>query len=131
MTVWGLLSFNQINAMSWQCISTDSDYNEWKGEGSYQRNALNSAYDLCKKQSKNPVSCKVSSENCDSFIGSVSTSPLWQCSALDKMAMVWKSEMYRKADDAALAAKAFCQERSALPETCYINLLFCKNLNPL
>lgn len=127
----GLSGITQAYAMTWQCIATDSRANEWKGEGSYQKNAINNARDLCKQESKEPNSCKTSIENCDSFLDSISTSPLWRCTALDQMAMVWKSEIYRKADDAALAAKAFCMERSAMPETCYTYLFFCKNLNPL
>lgn len=66
--------------------------------------------------------------NCELFIDGVSTSPAWQCSALDQMAKVWVNNPYPNRDDAALAAKAYCQDNSGFPDTCYVNLLTCKNI---
>lgn len=116
---------------SWQCTATDVENIVWTSAASYERMALNQSLDACKKASKAPQTCHVSERDCESFYNGVATRPLWQCTAIDKSAIAWKSDTYRHADDAAIAAKSFCEDRSALPETCFTNLLFCKNLNPL
>ncbi len=121
---------NGAFADSWQCIAHDNTYQEWTVEANYQRGALNNAMGDCKKESTQPSSCVVAKEDCDLLVNGLSVRPLWQCSALDAMALSWKSNIYRKADDAALAAKAYCKENSAYPETCYLYLFMCKNLNP-
>lgn len=129
--VFALFPLSLFSETAWHCTVQDGEDKEWVGIHYYQRAALNIAYDECKKSSQLPQSCKATSSNCDSYVDGFSTRPLWQCGALDKMAMFWKSDGYRRADDAVLAAKAFCQDRSAMPETCYTTLLMCKNLNPL
>ena len=116
---------------TWHCVAEDADNKQWLGINTNQRESLNIAFDSCKKMSKLPATCKTTTSQCDLYVGSLSTNPLWECDAIDQLSMIWKSDVYRHADDAALAAKAFCKDRSALPDTCFINLLFCKNLNPL
>ena len=113
----------------WQCTASDGDEKQWVATGDYERSATNKAYEGCKKSSKLPLSCKVAKENCEAIINGVSTRPMWQCTALDQMAKAWPSSFYTHRDDAALAAKAYCQQRSSMPDSCYINLLTCKNLN--
>ena len=123
--------FNVSAQTTWHCIARDAEGQKWVSSSSYKRTALNSAYDACKKASKTSSTCKITAGDCDSYFDGISTRPQWQCTALDQLAMVWKSDTYRHADDASLAAKSFCADRSALPETCFTSLLFCKNLNPL
>ena len=96
----------------------------------YQLAAINKALDACKKQSQFPANCKVAKARCEAFVNGISTRPMWQCTALDQMAKVWPSKIYVHRDDAAIAAKAYCQQGSSFPDTCYINLMTCKNLNP-
>ena len=115
----------------WQCVTRDNSNEEWQGSGSYKRSALNHSFEACKKASKNPQTCKTADSACESYIDGLPTRAMWQCKALDQMAVLWVSNPYEKAEDAALAAKAYCQEKSAVPATCYVNLLMCKNLNPL
>lgn len=114
---------------TWHCNAYDGEERQWVASSAYQRTALNKAYEACKKESAKPLSCKAAKEYCDASIQGISTSPMWQCTALDQMAQPWKSSLYIHRDDAALGAKAFCHERSAMPDTCYINLLTCKNIN--
>ncbi len=37
--------------------------------------------------------------------------------------------VYTVREDAALAAQTSCKRESSIPETCYINLITCVNLN--
>lgn len=113
----------------WKCTVFDQDQNQWVGKGEFERIATNKAYDACKKQSKFPQSCKAAKENCEGIVSGRSTRTMWQCTALDDMAKPWKGAFYVHADDAAIGAKAFCKDKSALPDTCYINLLSCNNIN--
>jgi hypothetical protein len=51
--------------------------------------------------------------------------------AIDLHAKAWLGDIYRKRNDAALGAKAYCKDQSGVPDTCYINLLTCKDLNQI
>lgn len=53
--------------------------------------------------------------------------PKWECTAFDRDAFVWKSNSYRQRDDAALAAQAYCKQKSPIPSTCSVNLIACMN----
>lgn len=125
-----LISTTWANSGSyWQCTTVDNQEKQWVEISTYDRVAMNKAYDACKKQSTNPSSCKTSKANCEYFFNGQSTRPAWQCVALDLMSKPWPSNIHSQRDDAALEAKAYCQQHSGMPESCYINLLTCKNLN--
>ena len=113
----------------WECRARDSADTEWVAKGSYERVATNDAFDACKKQSPSPTTCKSSKENCEVFINGMTTRPMWRCTSLDQLSKVWRSNIYSRRDDAALGAKAYCHQHSAMPDTCYINLMMCKNIN--
>lgn len=113
----------------WECSAHDEYYKEWKIQSTHQQMAINQVLDVCKKQSRAPTSCKVAKEFCDSFINGKSSHPMWKCTALDDHAKKWPSNIYTKRDDAAIAALDYCKEQSAFAESCYINLLTCRNLN--
>lgn len=114
---------------SWHCAARDAANKEWTANSGFSRSAINHAFEACKKESTLPDTCKTSSVDCESFIDGVSTRPAWRCLALDQMGKSWKSNPYPQRDDAAIAAKAYCQDQSGFPDTCYINLMTCKNLN--
>jgi hypothetical protein len=114
----------------WQCTTMDSEDQQWVATNTYKRAAANIAYSSCKKQSRTPTTCKASKEACEHIINGLTDKPLWQCTALDQLAKPWSSDIYTQRYDAALAAKAYCQENSTVPGTCYINLLTCVNKNP-
>lgn len=113
----------------WQCRVLDSAGKQWVEQSGYQLAAINRAFDACKKQSQYPDTCKSSKADCDAFINGNSTRPMFQCTALDHLATPWRSSLYPQPDDAALGAKAFCQQNSSSPDTCYINMITCKNIN--
>lgn len=113
----------------WRCMAFDNEHKEWKVNSSYELAALNKALDACKKESKLPASCKTARESCEVFTNGSSNRPLWRCKALDQMAKSWPSNVYSHRDDAAIAATAYCQQGSSFPDTCYTNLMTCKNLN--
>jgi hypothetical protein len=113
----------------WSCTAYDAENKEWNGKSGYELAAINKAYEACRKQSKIPTSCKTAKESCEVFMNGVSTRPMWRCTALDQMAKTWPSNVYTHRDDAAIAAKAYCEQGSSFPDTCYINLMTCKNLN--
>ena len=118
-----------INSDYWRCTAFDAENKKWTVISGYELAATNKAFDACKKQSNVPSSCKTSRETCEAFIRGMSTRPMWRCTALDHMAEAWRSNGYRHRDDAALAAKAYCREGSSYPDTCYINMITCRNLN--
>ncbi len=112
----------------WQCTASDSENKQWVERSLYERSATSKAFDACKKQSHVPASCKADLGVCEGFEHGVSISPLWQCTALDQQAKTWVARSYANMDEAAIASKAYCVERSTDPDSCYINLLMCRNL---
>lgn len=124
-----LLSHAQAD--EWQCSAQDSSDKEWIRKSPYERMAINLAFEACKKESAYPSTCHSAKNGCEAFIGGQSTRPLWRCTALDQLGKAWESNLYRQRDDAALAAKAYCLDNSGSPDTCYINLMTCRNLNEL
>lgn len=121
--------FQQAHALRgansfWQCASYDQSGKQWIAKNSFQRVALNKAFELCKRNSQEPGSCEVAQEFCEASINGHQT-PKWQCSAFDKMAHVWKSDLYRYRNDAAIGAKLLCQNQSAFPGSCYVRLMTC------
>lgn len=113
----------------WECHAYDSTQKEWTAQGTYDRVAVNKAFSACKKQSTAPNTCQAPKETCEVFINGKTTRPMWRCASLDQLSKVWRSGIYSQRNDAALAAKAYCHQHSAMPDTCYINLLMCRNLN--
>lgn len=122
-------AYAQLLGTYWQCSVFDASGKEWVEQSGYQLAAINRAFDACKKQSMNPDTCKSSKADCDAFVNGHSTRPLFQCTALDHLATPWRSNLYPQRDDAALAAKAFCQQSGGSPDTCYVNVITCKNIN--
>lgn len=124
MTNQGIASAND-----WQCTAQDAENKQWTVKSNYKISAFHKSLEQCRKESLQPKTCRMAKGSCESFINGLTTRPMWQCSALDHRAKVWTGKIYRYRDDAALAAKAYCRQGSALPDTCYINLITCKNLN--
>lgn len=133
-------------ATYWQCIAQDSENKQWTAKSTYQRMAHTKAFEACKKESHIPVTCAVPEEMCTYFnqvadnsdpivvttavrnISTTSSGSLWQCTALDWRAKPWLNRPAPNQDAAAMGAKAFCQRHSSLPDTCYVNLLTCRNV---
>ncbi len=113
----------------WLCAVYDRTEKNWSARSNYRLTAINKAYEACKKESEQPASCKAAKEHCEAYVGGLPTSPLWQCTALDFYANPYVSIVYKKKYDAALASRAFCEDNSDYPESCYINLIACENLN--
>lgn len=114
----------------WQCSVYDGANQRWTAQSSYEKAAINKAFAACRKQSSLPKTCKAAKEYCDAIIHGANTRPMWRCTALDKAAKAWKSGIYRHKDDAALGAQAYCEEQSRVPESCYVHMLTCRNINP-
>ncbi len=110
----------------WQCTTSDGDNKQWMLKSIYERSARGKTTDACKKQSQIPASCKT---DCEGFNHGLSTRPSWTCTALDQNAKPWVSAAYTSYDDAAIAAKARCKELSSMPDSCFLNVATCKNLN--
>lgn len=111
----------------WQCLTQDRTNQSWSAKSIYQKAALNLAFARCKKESQYPETCKTAVSNCEGFNQNLSLKPMWQCTALDKVAVAWQSNFYAHRDDAALGAKEFCKNKSSVPDTCYINMVTCVN----
>jgi hypothetical protein len=134
IAVFTLLSFISLTVWSddvnfWQCHVEDIDAQIWTTEHTYQRTAMNKAYENCKKESKHPQSCRAAKTACEYFVNGVSDTPSWKCTALDRMSKIWVSNPYPHRDDAVLAARAYCMQRSGVPDSCYVNLLMCNSNN--
>lgn len=113
------------NDSYWQCTTYDAANQQWTEKNFYKKVALNVAFSACKKQSQFPASCKTGSGNCEQFNQGMSVKPLWECTALDSLAAPWRNNPDANREEAALAAKAYCKQHSAVPETCYVNLITC------
>jgi hypothetical protein len=132
-----IITIANANTNSWQCTSLDADNQFWVAKHNYQKSAINRALGMCKKQSKVPGTCKISPEMCEGsqITGKfkspldISSKAMWQCTALDHNADIWKSNFYANRDHAALGSLIFCRSKSKVPYTCYINLLTCNNIN--
>ncbi|KTC86801.1 hypothetical protein [Legionella brunensis] len=118
-----------VDTTYWKCTAHDEENKMWVGHSDYQLTSLNRAMEACKKQSQAPSTCKTSKADCEAIVNGMTTRPMWRCIALDLAAIPWSSNIYDRADDAALGAKSYCQANSALPETCYVYLFTCRNLN--
>lgn len=118
------------NGSYWQCTTKDSIKKIWTAKNTFQKAALNQAFASCKKESTVPSTCKTSESSCEGFNMGTSSSnkPMWRCTALDEAAEAYRSTVYSQRDDAALGAKAFCRNKSSVPDTCYINLVTCVNV---
>jgi hypothetical protein len=112
----------------WECRANDSLYVSWIGNGNYQKMAAGKAFESCKKQSQLPHSCAIVADSCEVYVHGKTTHALWRCTALDQLSKTWRSSIFSHRDDAALAAKDYCYQESDMPDTCYINLLMCRNL---
>lgn len=113
----------------WQCMSQDKTNKQWFAKNNHKKAAVNLSFAACKKESASPASCKTSLLNCTGFNQGLSISPTWRCMALDRTAKPWQSVLYAQPLDAALGAKAFCKEHSTVPDTCYVNMVTCRNIN--
>lgn len=111
----------------WQCTAHDAIKNQWTSKSIYQKIALNFAYAECKKNSKFPATCQASRARCAKFVAGVNIMPMWRCTAFDREALAWRSNPYPNREDAALAANAYCKQKSSIPATCNINLITCIN----
>ncbi len=118
-----------VESTYWKCTVSDAENRQWPGQADYQVSAINRALENCKRESKVPKTCKAAKEACEMIVNGVTTRPMWRCLALDQAAVPWFSNIYDHGDDAAMAAKAYCQANSTLPETCYVYLFNCRNLN--
>ncbi|OGV27202.1 MAG: hypothetical protein A3F18_07250 [Legionellales bacterium RIFCSPHIGHO2_12_FULL_37_14] len=123
--LWGTLVFAE-EAGFWRCEAKDAAQMTFKADNALQKTALNKAYALCKKDSKYPESCQVAKTGCEFFAKGVNTSPLWECSALDRLSEIFTSNPYPNKYDAVVAARAYCQQQSKASDSCYVNLLTCK-----
>lgn len=130
ITILCSLSSTSFATTTWQCTAFDNDRLQWSEQSNYQLTALNRAFQACKSQSQHPQSCRAPKENCDMMMdGVISLRPMWRCMALDEAAMAWFSNTYDKAADALIAAHSYCKTYSALPSTCYVDPVICRNLN--
>lgn len=128
MPLWFATLTHADSASYWQCTSYDNENKQWLAKSTYQRAAINQAYDNCKKQSKKPESCKTAKEYCEAYVDGILSRPMWQCVALDNLPNRWQGSIYTNRDEAIFGAKSWCQEQSVMPETCYVNLLMCSSL---
>lgn len=126
----GVHALGGNSLLYWQCIAVDANNNLWSIYNKYEIAALNKALDKCKKESKEPLTCKISRNSCEIFINGISTSQIWLCRAFDAKATAWPSSNHKILEHAALDAVNYCKEHSQIPETCYINVNNCRNINP-
>lgn len=115
----------------WCCTISDSTHKTWSEYSTYKLAAIAKVSDDCKKQSKDPLSCIILQNSCEHFIHGVSTRPLWRCLALDNRAARWPSNLENDQEAAISNAEAQCKNNSPVPETCYVNQITCRNLNPV
>ena len=128
---------NDADNNYWQCHAEDSKQTNWIVKNKYKLVASNKALEECKKESEKPLSCGVNDDDCNYISANdddEQTKPnnkneLWKCTALDKNSEEWDNVPNNSRDEAAINAKINCQNQSKDSDSCYINLLTCKNIN--
>ncbi len=126
-----LLISNQLLAApgtNWFCTSKDIDKKTWSVNHVYQKPAIAMALDACKKQSRQPTTCKLRESDCELTVNGVSTRPIWACEAIDGIGQSFPGKLNPDRDTAALSARAECRENSSVPDSCYIHPFTCVNL---
>ncbi|MBA2710041.1 MAG: hypothetical protein H0U57_05580 [Tatlockia sp.] len=113
----------------WSCIAIDGQNRQWTVSSNYHKTSFNKSVDECKKRSNVPATCHVIKESCNMLVKQILVKPRWQCTAFDFHADKWIATSSRSPDKAALSAKGFCKLNSALPDSCYINVITCRTLN--
>lgn len=114
-----------INSNYWQCFIHDADNKLWSFQSSYQKIALNTVIAACKKESRQPMSCKISLSTCQEFNPQKSMRPKWLCMASDEKGTRFESDYLADRESAALNAMGQCKSNSKIPETCFINIVAC------
>jgi len=113
----------------WQCASYDEGGRQWLAQSSFQRAAINKAWQACKQDSEDPGSCETAKAHCEMLIHGRVLRSRWMCSSMDQMGQYWRSDTHNTRNDAVLGARLMCQEQSTFPSSCYVRLMSCKNLN--
>ena len=114
---------------SWKCISHDNSNTSWSTTNHYKKVALSLAFEQCKKQSYQPASCRIQAEDCHYYSDGRDTTPMWQCTAVDEEAEGYTGTAYPNRIDAAFGSMAHCKQMSSSPDTCFINMITCININ--
>lgn len=110
-----------------QCSITDRESKSWSAKSKHHKMAVHLALEACKRESNAPGSCKKSKIKCDDSDPTVATNNGgWRCMALDYMARAWSKDYHPNIDGAAFMALTYCRQRSAVPETCYLNYITCE-----
>src|SRR5437016_5030264 len=78
-----------LDTMIWHCDAHDYAEKSFIAFSNNEWSSLRDAMKLCKKESKNPKTCKVSREDCDALMNGLSIRPWWQCKAMDALGYVW------------------------------------------
>lgn len=112
----------------WHCTATDQQQHRWTLDTPYEKVSQMKVLDRCRKESPIPDTCQAPKAACEMSLNGVTQRPLWQCTAMDRKARIWKSHVFSQKYEAAAAAKADCQHESAIPLSCYVNLITCINL---
>lgn len=119
-------TYTQDNTANyWQCNSYDQSSTTWTGSNTYQKVAMSTALELCKKESKTPATCKVDHRLCVEYNQDKNSRPRWQCTALDQKGTPWLGNYFNDRDSAAMNALDICKSSSKIPDTCTINLVTC------
>ena len=130
LNAWSASAMVMSGAQSqWLCNAYDDQNKQWMASNTYKQVAINKAYDACKKESRDPESCKAANEYCEALIKGKAVHPQWRCSALDHQSNVWVGDVYTNRHDAAAGAHEYCVARTSTPDSCYVNLLTCNYLN--
>ncbi len=114
----------------WQCTAHDKTLQSWQATHQYSVVAKLQAMQACQHQSVAPKTCVVIPEqDCEGFEQDASTKAMWQCTAIDQSGEDWHNHATYNQDNAVLQAMAMCEKFSTIPDTCYVNPLFCNNIN--
>jgi hypothetical protein len=122
-----LSSSVQAQGSYWQCLARDAAQQTWTAKHSYQKIALNFALSSCKKGSQDPSSCTGALEECTALNWESVASSQWRCTSIDWGAESWTSTFFGDRQSAGLSALTLCRTQSAMPSTCTMNMITCKN----
>ncbi len=126
---WLITPSHAAPSLTWTCQAVDQYHQKCKASAAYEKAAKMNALAECKAHSQNPKGCVVSSQACEATVHGFHRQPLWRCTALDRQAKAVFGVVSKQRNAAALSAKEQCESQSNEPDSCYVNLLTCKNLN--
>lgn len=116
---------DQAMRAPWACRAIDKFGETWVRQSDDRQDAINRAWRACKRQSSQPMSCRVAKSMCDTQLDHPDT-VRWRCKAFDRLDMAWSRSSEAGRPEAMRHAKDACHRNSNYPRSCFALPRDCK-----